>query len=301
MVAIAIVEALLEDFQSKLPYLIQQFPELKDQIENIANHVDPTPNKAYITWLLRQAKAKLLTPKNMADVRENLVDFDHYKKRKEWPGEKDINRLDVNTLAEQLDKYTDMGGAPLGQVGDLAIHRLTSARVAAKMAHKGTDWCIKKKQVAEEYLQKGPLYMVTKAGRPYVLFQPGKANVRDAYDMTVTDKIAREIAPVMKFVPREQWAKLVDAVSPANMQRRENTLRDVHLRHIHDYMRGINPTSGNMIKPLSKTDAEKMWKSIEPRFRQMLINDPDDALIEKFGLGPNPNAQLLRSLGIHPS
>lgn len=289
MTACDLVEMLLdEDLKSKLPYLTKQFPDLADQIENVANTVDPTPNKVYITWLLAQMRAGQLTQQNSAKVRQALESFNQYKRRPEF-GQADINRFTVETLLAKLQEYGQgAGGEVAGEAGNLKVLKITTPEEAVAYS-KGTGWCTKQPEKARLYLDRGPLYLVTKANRPYVLFQPGDANVRDVHNQTVSDEIAREIAPVAKFIPARNWAKLVTALEPGQQKRREFMLQKAHRNFVADHVKA----------GMARQDAEHEWKAHEATFKRTLQDDPDQALISSYQLGQNPNHNLYRNLGIN--
>jgi hypothetical protein len=301
-----IVEMLLnENLENKLPHLLKQFPNVNEQTIGFLAHIDPTPTKQYITWILRQYVDGNLNPQqNIEQVQHALAEYDQFKRRNSWQGERDINRYDVDGLVnavEQAHRQPERGqgvqyGQLMGHAGSLRLFRLSTVPEIVA-ASQGTAWCTKVRQFAEKYVNE-PLYLVTKQARPYVLLQPKSVNVRNIHDRTVSEQEAQEIAPVMHFIPPEQWAKPVHAVDPEGMRRRQQLLKQARERFMAERMKGYMTSKGEQVRPVSQQTALRLWRKAEPNFRRTLVDDVDSHVIEKFQLGANRNVHLLQALGV---
>ena len=86
-----ILDFLTEDLESRLPDLLKRFPEKsEDEIRQITEF-DPTPNKAYLFWILSRGKeGQFSLPKDGAYVTKLLSEFNRVRKLSGYTGNKDL-------------------------------------------------------------------------------------------------------------------------------------------------------------------------------------------------------------------
>jgi len=177
--------------------------------------MDPTKNKQYVQWLVKQYIKKLFRLEDGNRVKQVLVDFDKLKPR--LP-EKDINRFTFHELESQIDKVlnpelnsTDskegnfevpedaevLYSGPLGQ--------LTSPKTeeAACELGKGTKWCTSSKEnnMFSRYNEKGKLYIWRDRDGSKYQFHFKTSQFMDAKDKEISyDKLTefRTKHPVLK-------------------------------------------------------------------------------------------------------
>ena len=83
-----------EDLESRLPLLLQQFPEHTEDSIRALGAYDPGNGK-YITWILRILRSlnqNTLTPEMGQQIRQSLVEFERAKRLPSFSGRKDINQ-----------------------------------------------------------------------------------------------------------------------------------------------------------------------------------------------------------------
>jgi hypothetical protein len=291
---------LLEGLEEKLPYWLEQFPDFdKNLIMQVASTVDPTPNKVYTVWLLKQVRAGTVTPNNMGVARESLSEFDRYKRRADWKSPKDINQYgSAGEFYEAVRSYT---GAARQQsaVKDvstgarLAMRQLDSAEDIFNISQK-TGWCTKRSGMATRYANEGPIYVVLKDNRPYVLIQPRNAQVKDIHDRSISEKTADEIAPLLRSVPKRAWMHmpvLSDVERRAVQQRRERFFNSIKDRFIQD------ETAKH-----GRAAALAAWEVNAQGFLD-LVNDPPGELASEHNLSSGLEGGMLRlykALGLVP-
>lgn len=131
-------------------------------------NVDPTPNKKYLDWLLRQYSRQDYRQEDVQRVYDALNGFEKYKQR---IPQKDILRYEhLSDLEDAIDKVKGLkreeikntaheGAVKIFDKGGVTIyHEKTVA--AARFYGEGTRWCTKSKDMFEYYNKKGPLYVV---------------------------------------------------------------------------------------------------------------------------------------------
>ena len=201
-----------EDVQNKLPVLLKQFPNFtENDIMSIAEY-DPTGKTGkYVPWMLKLAsKGNITFPEDGPKVKEGLEQFLVQYKSSEFTGSKDINSYKTfGDLAETLDENEGVASKTLTkkikqeQGVDIIynkraykIFKITTKEAAAKLC-RHTKWCIKDTRYSIHYLNRGPLYMITKNQEPYILFHFETGSIKDVYDRPISREMALEIYPIM--------------------------------------------------------------------------------------------------------
>lgn len=159
--------------------------------------IDPTNSGEYVPWLLKLVKTKdVRLPEDAEKLNELLVVFHHYKRR--FPPElRDINRYkshaDLYKAIRQLFPTTDDGLVLdenfklVGEVPPYSLYEVTDRKTVQKMG-KNTNWCTKAKEVAEEYLKQGPLYLILMNGEKFGQVHFETAEVKDLENKTIASE-----------------------------------------------------------------------------------------------------------------
>jgi hypothetical protein len=186
-------DAMLESVDQKLPLLLRQFPEFDEAKIREIGTADPTPQAAYITWLLRQTRMNHFRwPEDADKVRETLAEFHRIKQIGSVEMERDINRYrtypdllavvraNVNARGKETAKKAPVEKsvcpglellfetkAPKGS--QWRFYKVMSVEAAHYVAKQGTDghgnpqktqWCTIGPDQANIHLNKGPLWVV---------------------------------------------------------------------------------------------------------------------------------------------
>jgi hypothetical protein len=300
MTAHELVETLLEDLEAKLPHLLRQFPEFgQERIAQIAQ-ADPTTSKTYITWLLRQTQAGNIEPEEDAEtLRDTLAQFDQFKRRNNWQGERDINRYQAAAdLYDQVERYHQQNpqgrpgqgqqnpqgiGREVGRSGPYRMYEISTPEQAMQAA-QGTAWCVSGRETARRYLGRGTLHMLTKNGRPYVLIDLSTGQARNTHDRTIDAQVVAEIAPFTQQVGQQLNDPRLDrALEPQDFRpelKREALRRRLHLYQktrelfITEQTKGFIDSRGQRHPPTTKANAEAAFNNNARRFWTQIVTDP---------------------------
>lgn len=143
-----------------------------EEVLREAGQADPTPEKRFEAWLLKQMKFEnIRLPEDRVRVHDLLVDFQKLFNKKQLPDEvRDINR--VKTITD-LEKVIDgIKGTPIipetsedlaeilalpgtlvsSMSSDWVIIEVRDAQTASKLA-SGTKWCTSAAGTAESYIE----------------------------------------------------------------------------------------------------------------------------------------------------
>lgn len=211
-----VTSELLEYLESRMPYLLQQFPEFDQVTFTEFAEADPSGDK-YVAWIAGQVRAgNAVFPEDAGKVKELLTEFERLKRLKQFSGEKDINKYDLPSLYKTIDanrgvrgerekvRINQQKGVKLaGETGNLKVYAVTNNDACAAM-FRHTNWCVKDPKYAKLYLESGPLYLVTKNEQPYVLASMSKQSVMDTADAPIDTATAQEIAPLLKRFVRDR-------------------------------------------------------------------------------------------------
>ncbi len=199
-----VADALLEDLESKLPVLMKQFPEFTQyDIADLANGADPTPQKKYITWLLRMSRKQRIWRNDFASVASALRSYDWQRNRDDFEGERDINRYktlaELFAVAQKHNPQRTLGidKEPVLCRGPLCVFKFEKGEERLLMRCSApVEWCTKEMQHAARYLKAGPVYLVTKNNERYVLATHKGDHIHNIHDAPISKKMALEVAPL---------------------------------------------------------------------------------------------------------
>jgi len=194
------------DLAAKIPHLAPQlqkaFPTwpvetAEYKVEQINLEMDPTGNQAvYTPWLVRMVvKQKSIPADGMVDiVKEDLAVFDQAKKVKGFPPDKkDINSIksyeDLHILVDEVGelegvktkkkRLAEEGQKVIYDENKMQVIKISTPEAASKLCREDA-WCIKDPGYSEDYLQKGPLYLVREYGDNMLMVHPASNEVQDA-------------------------------------------------------------------------------------------------------------------------
>jgi hypothetical protein len=154
--------------------------------------------KKLLLWLLKQVYIKQINKikEDSEIIKQNLELY--FKNKHEI--HKDIHEHDYSELKEwilpykQSDflQYQQFLNNPIVQDKDYKIYKITDSKIAAKIS-KHTSWCVQNENTAKQYLDKGPLYLVTKNNHRYALLHFESAQFMDVDDNELEVKIVKDI------------------------------------------------------------------------------------------------------------
>jgi hypothetical protein len=194
---------LTEGIEDKMPHLVKLVdPDIEDKEEYVllvAQDYDPTPNKEYISWILKM-KRQRYSP-SPATVRELLEKFTRLKLNKKFPKEyRDINRYkNLSDLSDIISNHRHLlivriprglmengirfiGGTKEGEV-EYCLYEITEES-AAKKYFADTSWCVREPDMFQIY--NPPLQMITKNGKPDLLLSVKKQEFKNSHDLEAT-------------------------------------------------------------------------------------------------------------------
>lgn len=160
-------------------YILSRYPwagsilrqELAIVIPALAE-IDPTKSGEYVHWLLKFYLSKNIRLPEDSDKLHELLNYFHRYKRKLPVVQRDINSYESPAELYRAVKpfYDDAAALKLPEDAELVsnrfgykMYKLPSVKAVQKAA-AGTNWCVKAKSVAAEYLEEGPLFLITTEG-----------------------------------------------------------------------------------------------------------------------------------------
>lgn len=211
-----------EGLEAKIPELLKQFPnmppqEASDLIWKIAE-ADPTEQKAYTPWLIRQVrKNHVRLPEDQDRVLNALRSFDQNKRIATFPGPKDINAYktfpDLETIIDRLSgqelkskrqtkrEVKEDGARLVYDDGTYAIIEIIKPE-AAVIYSKGSKWCTSNANTAAHYLNKGPIHIILKDDQKIAQLHTATQQFMDLtdrpYDYTSDPGLRKALASVIK-------------------------------------------------------------------------------------------------------
>jgi hypothetical protein len=170
---------------------------IPESVVGAMDSIDSSPNGEYVDWLCREYKNKRLALRsivnpnapNAGEVTALLERFSMLKR----PGTpfRELNSGDINQyhyeslvnavasatrsdlskneqrkeIDRQRDKYFREGCEVVGRRGDLILYRITTPEASVIMS-QGTNWCTQGERTSRNYLESGPLYVITQDADP---------------------------------------------------------------------------------------------------------------------------------------
>lgn len=201
--------------------LQKQFKDQPDKIQLVLN-ADPTPNKAYSVWIGKLLKSKnIILPEDASKLQERIGQFNELKKRNKIRG-KDITQMSsYQELAKLVDEA--MGTQTKGEAYRDNLHNgmqlyyqdekwkvvyITTVEAASKLC-RGTEWCVKDPEHSEDYLSRGPLILVYRMDKPFVLIHEQSGSVKDINDDSVAEneEILNHLTDVREHLGVTDWPR----------------------------------------------------------------------------------------------
>jgi hypothetical protein len=165
---------------------------------------DPTPNKKYMMWLIKQYQSRMFRLEDAPRIHDLLTTY--VKAQPRLPAEqKDLNRLTLHQLDDLVDswsettpdadseysKITDLDVLYDGPYGVLSVPKTESASCEIG---SGTKWCTaaKKKNMFKRYNKQGRLYVwIEKPGNKKYQFHFESGQFMDDKDREIDSEILR--------------------------------------------------------------------------------------------------------------
>jgi len=230
-------ELITKQLLARLPKLRQEPPEeialLVRSVVDAIGEADPTDSGAYAPWAVeRWIKGELRFPEDVTKLRETLTAFDSVKRRLP-PEDRDIGGFKTYaSLAAFIKPFLGPSGLKTGWERKLAvahsddakeiasfkdeghqyvIYRVGSAKTTTQLA-AGTEWCVRDKEWADDYLEKGPFFFIDQDDQPWRLLHFGKdiddTQFKDPLDKDPDDDDARkELGLIEDYLKKEVGKK----------------------------------------------------------------------------------------------
>lgn len=159
-------------------YLLSQNllePQLIDAVINSAEEADPTANKQYVVWIVKQFTKKGMKFEDMYKLHDDLETFVTTKGQHKRLGiNSDINQYDWRSIVDVAKKLSSTELADTGEEvapsipdvkvlynGPLGILSIPKTEAASCELGSGTRWCTaaRNRNMFDYYNQQGPLYV----------------------------------------------------------------------------------------------------------------------------------------------
>ena len=251
-----LVEATVDQTQKRIPIWTKQYfnNDADRALELLPDIIaaDPTSGK-YSEWLIKQWRDETARfPEDTEKLSNSLTVFHAKKTRLQ---EKDINRYTPDSLASALDQELGLTQKELkaAQHGKLVLPpgaklvlesgayqfvKVSTAEAVTQLASR-TSWCVANKANAEDYLAKGPLYLVYEGGTRKILISFEKNEFKNVKNKEVPAKV--------KF-------KIVDLLAPVSGVHKESS-PVLAYQYARDVVKGEWPEG-------EKALAESPWYAI---------------------------------------
>jgi hypothetical protein len=212
----------MEDLDAKIPELIKQFKNLPpDEAEKAVRAIaeaDPTENKVYTPWLIRQVlKNHIRLPEDQDRALGAIRLFDQNKRAAAFPGPKDINAYktfpDLEAITDKLQgqelkskrqvkrEVKEKGARLVYDDGTYAIIELIEPE-AAVIYSKGSKWCTSNAGTAAHYLKSGPIHIILKNDEKIAQLHAATQQLMDLtdrpYDYRNDPGLRKALATVIK-------------------------------------------------------------------------------------------------------
>ena len=238
-------EALNEDvlMEDKIDFLKSKYPEINtshdnygvhrksaDVIDYLAQHADPTKNKAYLPWVVKSYHAGMFQQEDAPRVNSTLSNFDRYKSKLE-PEKRDINRYKrISDVAastahltgtavtrseerEQLKSDPHIPGKheKLYEDDHIKIYHVADSKTSQKLyasadsKHPGafpTEWCTawldegNRRCRFDDHNNDGPMFAVhRKTDGEVFQFHPATDQFKDKNDDEVNKETFKSLEP----------------------------------------------------------------------------------------------------------
>lgn len=182
------------------------------QVIDAAESADPTGNKQYVPWIVRQFTKKGIKYEDLYKLEDHLETFVSTKGQHKRLGiNSDINQYDWRSLTDIARKLsstdiadpesadaTSVEGAKILYNGPLGTLSIPQTEAASCELGRGTEWCTaatKSNNQFDHYNKQGPLYIWhDKKRKTKYQFHFESGQIMDAQDQPVSDQEARYLA-----------------------------------------------------------------------------------------------------------
>lgn len=193
-------------------YLKSQTADPVSAVIAKAEEADPTPNKQYVVWIVRQYIKNNLKYEDIYKLEEDLAVFVKTKGQHRRLGiNSDINQYDWKTLADVAKKLgstdiadtdqadpTQVKDAKVLYNGPLGMLSVPETEAASCELGRGTEWCTaatKSNNMFDRYNKQGPLYIWhDKKKKTKYQFHFESGQFMDVHDQPVADSDAVYLA-----------------------------------------------------------------------------------------------------------
>lgn len=207
-------------------------PGMVDTVISNAEQVDPTKNKQYVQWIVRQFVKQGLKYEDMYKLKDHLTTFASTKgQHKRLQVNSDVNQYNWRTLADTARKLnntelaepdtadaTRVEGAKILYDGPLGTLSTPQTQAASCELGRGTEWCTSattSDNMFARYNEKGPLYIWhDKKKKTKYQFHFETGQIMNAHDKPVSDAVARYLAvenPVTSKLVKKNANVTIDA------------------------------------------------------------------------------------------
>jgi len=225
-----IISAAQRDSYLKSQGLDQQ--GLVDAVVTRAEESDPTKNKQYVQWIVRQFVKQGLKFEDISKLKDHLETFVSTKgQHKRLKINSDVNQYNWQTLADTARKLGDteiaepdeadatkVSGAKILYDGPLGTLSVPQTQAASCELGRGTEWCTaatKSNNMFDHYNKQGPLYIWhDKKKKTKYQFHFESGQIMDAQDRPVSDAEARYLAsenPITSKLVKKNARVTIDA------------------------------------------------------------------------------------------
>jgi hypothetical protein len=194
----------MEFFQPDLPKIRKKYLKKADELNKLLIKkltIDFKTEKQLLIWLLEQIKnlnisysrltedAEVIINnlklyfENKSKINKNFLDYD-YSALKIW--------VKPFKKGGEEAEYQEFLSKPIFEGKGYKIYKVTSVDQCIKIG-KGTSWCIQGEEWAQKYLNKGPLYLVTKKDKRFALLSFESEQFMDIDDLELDRDTVREI------------------------------------------------------------------------------------------------------------
>ena len=202
---------------TSLKFLLDQ--KIPQDIAQYSLSISPT----YAWWISKLVLSGTIRKgEDDQKLQNTLKQFDRLKRIPSFP-HKDIMQFSnygdlVQALEPYLQQYSKRETGRIQETEGLVlllnkppyqVYRLDTAEAASKMC-RDTEWCVKDPKWYNEYVGKGPLYLVIKDGEKFALVNYESGQFMNKYD--------NRVSPDTKF-------KLINLLAPITGKTKENDAR----------------------------------------------------------------------------
>lgn len=171
--------------ENRIAFIKSQFPGKEDLVDRVAANADPTPNKKYTHWIMKQHEQGV-SPDDHGRIRSTLEHFSSsavQRGMKESGDSTDLNKHTLSSLERAIGPHIGKQSGKqekqeIKSKGSDLIHNDTESGVtvhhlktkeAACSYGAGTRWCTagEKDNQFDRYNKEGPLILVQHGGRKY--------------------------------------------------------------------------------------------------------------------------------------